>query len=159
MRDFGPCGALWVRGDPSIARHTAGIAQHHYAVTKQPCYQLDSLDKTLVQLAALDNLPLYCRTGKCEEQAKGQCRLLHDRTKVAVCPAWLNGSCATLDCPLQHEARPELMPLCTFFLKVNQSRRVQTRTRSFSARVLGGPHMACCRKLVDFQLFAVLTVC
>ncbi|BDA49131.1 probable zinc finger CCCH domain-containing protein 3 at C-terminar half [Coccomyxa sp. Obi] len=61
--------------------------------------------------------PAFCRTGVCADQAKGQCRLLHDRTKVAVCPAWLNGSCATSDCPLQHEARPELMPLCTFFLK------------------------------------------
>lgn len=58
------------------------------------------------------------RTGKCEARDKGACRLAHDPSKVAVCPKWLAGSCAAPDCPLQHELRPDLMPLCTFFLKV-----------------------------------------
>ena len=63
-----------------------------------------------------------CRTGKCEARDKEACRLAHDPDKVAVCPKWLAGSCTALDCPLQHELRPDLMPLCTFFLKVLPSR-------------------------------------
>lgn len=94
------------------------------AVRTQPHCRLGSIDCLLVQLVSVDYVPLNARTGVCREQAKGQCRLLHDRTKVAVCPAWLSGTCATSHCPLQHEARPELMPLCTFFLKVRQHMQV-----------------------------------
>ena len=43
---------------------------------------------------------------------------MHDPSKVAVCPKWLAGSCVAADCTLQHELQPDLMPLCTFFLKV-----------------------------------------
>lgn len=66
----------------------------------------------------LDVLCVY-RTGTCAEQAYRQCSLLHDKSKVAVCPAWLNGSCPnSAECNLQHKACLDLMPLCTFFLKV-----------------------------------------
>jgi hypothetical protein len=61
---------------------------------------------------------VWRRTGKCDFQGKGQCRLLHDKEKVAICPAWLKGTCTKADCLLQHQAKPDLMPLCIFFLKV-----------------------------------------
>jgi len=42
---------------------------------------------------------------------------VHDAARVAVCPRWLAGGCAVAGCPLQHRARPELMPICAFFLQ------------------------------------------
>lgn len=59
-----------------------------------------------------------CRSGRCEGQAKGSCPYMHDAARVAVCPRWLAGGCGLRDCPLQHAARPELMPVCTFFQQV-----------------------------------------
>lgn len=59
----------------------------------------------------------FCRTGSCP--SRGNCRFVHDGTKVAVCPQWLQGSCPRDDavCPLQHVRQPALMPLCAFFLQ------------------------------------------
>ena len=57
------------------------------------------------------------RTGRCSERQT--CRYVHDASKVAVCPHWLQGRCSDEACPLQHQHRPELMPVCTFFLQVN----------------------------------------
>ena len=59
-----------------------------------------------------------CRSGRCEGRAKGSCPYVHDAARVAVCPRWLAGGCGLRDCPLQHAARPELMPICTFFQQV-----------------------------------------
>ena len=43
----------------------------------------------------------------------------HDSTKRAVCPRWLHGTCPLgTACPLQHQRKPELMPICMHFLKV-----------------------------------------
>ncbi|KAI7842802.1 hypothetical protein COHA_003548 [Chlorella ohadii] len=61
--------------------------------------------------------PIYCRTGKCERRGKG-CPYKHDSTKRAVCPRWLHGTCPLgTSCPLQHQRKPELMPICMHFLK------------------------------------------
>ena len=69
--------------------------------------------------ANLKNLLFGCRTGVCAGQANGQCTLVHDKSKVAVCSAWLSGSCSSsAECTLQHKACPDLMPLCQFYLKV-----------------------------------------
>ena len=63
--------------------------------------------------------PIFCRTGGCPLRAQDSCHLVHDTSKVAVCPAWLAGSCKRgLACRLQHTAVRELMPLCTFFMQV-----------------------------------------
>ena len=47
-----------------------------------------------------------------------QCKYVHDSSKVAVCTRWLQGRCEDAACPLQHAQRPELMPICSFFLQV-----------------------------------------
>ena len=62
--------------------------------------------------------PREGRSGRCEGRAKGSCPYVHDAARVAVCPRWLAGACTAPDCALQHVARPELMPICTFFLQV-----------------------------------------
>ncbi len=51
----------------------------------------------------------------------------HDSTKRAVCPRWLHGTCPLgTSCPLQHQRKPELMPICMHFLKVgSRLRRAQ----------------------------------
>lgn len=46
-------------------------------------------------------------------------RCRHDSTKRAVCPSWLRGRCELgPKCPLQHQRRAELMPICQHFLAV-----------------------------------------
>lgn len=62
-------------------------------------------------------MPLLHRTGKCKERQR--CKFVHDPGKVAVCPKWLQSRCEDAACPLQHQLRPELMPVCTFFLQVS----------------------------------------
>lgn len=54
----------------------------------------------------------------CEEARQGRCPHIHDPVRVAVCGRWLAGSCTVPDCPLQHRRCPDLMPLCSHFLKV-----------------------------------------
>ena len=47
-----------------------------------------------------------------------RCALRHEADKVAVCAAYLAGRCEKGDtCKLQHAARPELMPVCSYFLQ------------------------------------------
>ncbi|KAL4539102.1 hypothetical protein Ndes2526B_g02635 [Nannochloris sp. 'desiccata'] len=61
--------------------------------------------------------PVYCHTGRCPRRGRG-CPLRHDPTKRAVCPLWLRGKCALgAACPLQHQRRPELMPMCVHYLQ------------------------------------------
>ena len=65
--------------------------------------------------------PVYCRTGKCSRRGRG-CPYRHDPIKRAVCPRWLHGSCdAGGACPLQHQRRRELMPVCMHFLKARRA--------------------------------------
>jgi hypothetical protein len=45
-----------------------------------------------------------CRFGECGRQQKGECALVHDPSKVAVCTHWLAGSCSAGDkCKRQHK--------------------------------------------------------
>lgn len=80
---------------------------------------------------------LYCecpwvrRTGKCKERTR--CKYVHDSSKVAVCPKWLQGRCADDACPLQHQLRPELMPVCSFFLQVCSLGRIDVFACMLSA--------------------------
>jgi len=55
----------------------------------------------------------YCKSGTCPW--KGRCRFVHDPQKVRVCADWIRGLCRTVNCLLQHERRPELMPHCLNF--------------------------------------------
>lgn len=49
-------------------------------------------------------LPCAHRFGECGRQAKGECALLHDPSKVAVCLHWLAGACSAGDkCKRQHK--------------------------------------------------------
>lgn len=59
-----------------------------------------------------------CRTGVCAKHKAGRCVMEHDPAKVAVCVQWLHGACDGRGCTLQHARRPELMPTCMYFLKV-----------------------------------------
>ena len=44
----------------------------------------------------------------------------HDSTKRTVCPRWLHNRCELGPaCPLQHQRKAELMPVCMHFLKVS----------------------------------------
>lgn len=46
----------------------------------------------------------FCRFGECGRQQKGECGLLHDPSKVAVCTHWLAGGCsAGGKCKRQHK--------------------------------------------------------
>lgn len=49
-----------------------------------------------------------CRFGECGRQQKGECALVHDPSKVAVCTHWLAGSCSAGEkCKRQHKvSRP-----------------------------------------------------
>jgi hypothetical protein len=73
-------------------------------------------------------LPMY-RTGKCKNRQR--CKFVHDPSKVAVCPKWLQGRCEAVACPLQHQQQPDLMPVCTFFLQVF----MQQQTSLLTARI------------------------
>lgn len=47
---------------------------------------------------------LLCRFGECGRHQKGGCALVHNPSKVAVCTAWLAGSCSSGDkCKRQHK--------------------------------------------------------
>jgi hypothetical protein len=47
---------------------------------------------------------VLCRFGECGRQQRGECGLLHDPNKVAVCAHWLAGSCsAGAACKRQHK--------------------------------------------------------
>jgi hypothetical protein len=64
----------------------------------------------------------YCRRGECALARAGTCPRTHDPSKVAVCPAWLQGRCGdAAACKLQHKILPDLMPVCTFYLQVRAS--------------------------------------
>ena len=69
-------------------------------------------------LLAVKLLRLATGRGAVRVAPKGSCPYVHDAARVAVCPRWLAGGCGLRDCPLQHVARPELMPICTFFQQV-----------------------------------------
>lgn len=72
---------------------------------------------------------MHCRTGKCAQRDVGACKQLHDPGKVAVCSRWLTGTCQDPSCPFQHTNRPDLMPLCTHYMKVHaiQDSKVPTQ--------------------------------
>jgi len=57
----------------------------------------------------------FTKFGKCD---KGdQCKYIHDRNKIAVCPKFLKGSCTDDSCLLSHTISPDKMPVCSFFLR------------------------------------------
>ena len=59
----------------------------------------------------------FTRRGFCPGERSGECKLLHDRGRVAVCRAWLAGRCARGEaCLLSHEPTPQRMPDCVHFL-------------------------------------------
>lgn len=75
-------------------------------------------------LACLLALLLACLTSECcrecwlDEWMLSYLLCRHDSTKRAVCTRWLRGCCqAGALCPLQHQRKPELMPVCIHFLK------------------------------------------
>eukprot|EP00884_Botryococcus_braunii_P010925 jgi/Botrbrau1/19834/Bobra.0124s0071.4 len=61
--------------------------------------------------------PVFCRTGVCASKENGACSFVHDKSKVSVCPRWLQGQCTRDSCSLQHRRCLDLMPVCTFFLQ------------------------------------------
>jgi hypothetical protein len=71
------------------------------------CFAGPSCGKVRHSLWALNsNCPCAtaCRFGECGRQQKGECALLHDPSKVAVCAHWLAGSCSAGDqCKRQHK--------------------------------------------------------
>lgn len=59
----------------------------------------------------------FVRNGSCKRAA---CPLVHDRSKVAVCRAWLAGTCRHQSgdsCRLAHDYAETRMPDCSFFLQ------------------------------------------
>lgn len=54
---------------------------------------------------------------RCQLAQQGKCPFVHDPKTVAVCAGWLQGSCTSDRCPLQHSRCPDLMPTCTHFLR------------------------------------------
>lgn len=94
------------------------------------------------------------RRGVCRERAK--CRYVHDRSKVAVCPAWLQGRCPLEGavCPLQHERRPDLMPVCSFFLQVRTALkpRLAASERRTTVMLDVSPVQNCCTGCSCLQL-------
>eukprot|EP00752_Nemacystus_decipiens_P001366 g1355.t1 len=58
----------------------------------------------------------FCRFGKCSKSDEA-CRYVHDKSKVAVCRAFLRkGGCAKGDkCLLTHAIQAEKMPVCIYF--------------------------------------------
>ena len=66
-----------------------------------------------------NSVPDLRSTGKCAAREAGTCPLAHDPNKVMVCSKWLQERCETLDCPLQHKLKPQLMPLCEHFDKAS----------------------------------------
>ncbi|CAM9156970.1 unnamed protein product [Pylaiella littoralis] len=60
----------------------------------------------------------FCRFGKCSKSDE-ECRYVHDKTKVAVCRAFLRkGGCDKGDkCLLTHAVQAEKMPVCIYFEK------------------------------------------
>lgn len=58
----------------------------------------------------------FCKFGKCSK-SDAECRFVHDKSKVAVCRAFLKGKCTKGDCPLTHAIQAEKMPVCIYFEK------------------------------------------
>ena len=57
----------------------------------------------------------FCKYGKCSK-SDDECPYEHDKTKVAVCRAFLRGECDKKDeCLLTHAVQTEKMPVCIFF--------------------------------------------
>ena len=57
----------------------------------------------------------FCKYGKCSKSDE-ECPYEHDKTKVAVCRAFLRGECDKKDeCLLTHTVQTEKMPVCIFF--------------------------------------------
>lgn len=57
----------------------------------------------------------FCKFGKCSKSDE-ECRFIHDKSKVAVCRAFLKGECSKgEDCLLTHAVQAEKMPVCIYF--------------------------------------------
>ena len=68
------------------------------------------------------NCLYFCHLGRC---AREKCPYLHDPSRVAVCRAFLLGTCAAGEaCPLVHDRSlpPDRVPVCTHFLAGNCTR-------------------------------------
>ena len=57
----------------------------------------------------------YNRYGRCDRGRS--CKYVHDVAQVAVCRAFITGSCSDVRCLLTHELQPEKMPVCRHFLR------------------------------------------
>lgn len=92
------------RARPAVKRKTgsvvAAVERHSNIIRdfRQPCI-------------------FFVRFGECKLGAK--CRYAHPRDKVAVCRAFLRGTCAmgAERCKLSHAVEPSKMPTCRHFLK------------------------------------------
>lgn len=101
--------ALKARGGVAKIASSSAAAGHKRRQRQHAAYSAGSSTKIVY-------CPLYCRSGKCERRRKG-CPYKHDSTKRAVCPRWLHGRCELgPKCPLQHQRKAELMPVCQHFL-------------------------------------------
>ncbi|CAM9213945.1 unnamed protein product [Sphacelaria rigidula] len=57
----------------------------------------------------------FCKFGKCSKSDE-ECRFIHDKSKVAVCRAFLKGECTKGEgCLLTHAIQTEKMPVCIYF--------------------------------------------
>jgi len=57
----------------------------------------------------------FTKYGKCNNE--GNCKYLHDKSKIAVCRKFLKGMCSDPNCLLSHKVAQDQMPVCYHFLK------------------------------------------